>query len=233
MEFKLQGLCCLVGDIHGQYEVELPWACSQDLLLEPKLADNYIFLGDIGFGFDKLRGFIKELDRTIPEEVNCYFIRGNHDDPSYWRGDKAKRVTNLCPRFHMVKDYDVMVIGKKRYLCIGGGISIDRHYRIEGKSYWDDEHILPCPKEITLGKIDGIFSHTGFTPPVLTHKHALQQRFPDVNQDCQDEQQILYKILELYKPKEWYFGHYHVHCDFIVKDCECTILDIGEHHLLK
>ena len=225
MEWKLTGSTCLVGDIHGEYDRGFVDDFGQ-------VADNYVFLGDIGFGFHKLQTFIKWLNEDIPEKVECYFIRGNHDDPSYWQGNKAKQVTKLCPRFHMVKDYDTMVINDQRYLCIGGGISIDRFYRIEGRSYWSDEAILPCPKKNTIGKIDGILSHTGFTPPVLTHKHNLQLKFPDVNKDCEDEQVVLHQILDLYKPKVWYCGHYHVSCRFEVKDCKCQILNIQEHVLL-
>lgn len=225
MEWNLQGSVCLIGDIHGVYYSDLTDRFG-------KVADNYIFLGDIGFGFERVSTFIKGLDADIPEGVECYFIRGNHDDPSCWKGRKAQRIEHACPRFHMVKDYDTIRTKNGRYLCIGGGISIDRHYRVEGKSYWSDEHILSCPKKNTISEIDGIFSHTGFTPPVLTHKHDLQMRFADVNQDCQDEQRVLYEILALYHPKTWYCGHYHVSCCFDVKGCACYILNCYEHKLL-
>lgn len=225
LEHELNGTVCLVGDIHGEY-------LSGKYGPFPKLADNYVFLGDIGFGFHGLVGFCHRLDRRIPSGVNVYFLRGNHDNPAFWRGYRKKRISELFPRFHMVHDYDVLLIDGKKYLCIGGGISIDRFYRIEGESYWSDEAILPCPKKNILGEIDGIFSHTGFVPPVLTHKHFFQDKFPDVDKDCQDEQRILYEILELYKPKKWFCGHYHVSCDFFVKECECHILDCEEHFVL-
>ena len=227
MEFHLKGSVCLVGDIHGEYVPRNDVKANNE-----KLADNYIFLGDIGFGFFGLTSFVKELNRVIPEGVEVYFIRGNHDDPSFWKGWKKPKIQETCPRFHMVGDYDVLVINGKKYLCIGGGISIDRFYRIEGESYWSDEKILPCPSQNAFGEICGVLSHTGFTPPVITHKNAFMEKFPDVKQDCQDEQRVLFDILNLYHPKVWYNGHYHVHVDFMVKACEVHALDINEHVII-
>lgn len=225
MKYKISGSVALVGDIHGEYDEGF----VDDF---GKVADNYIFLGDIGFGFEPLKSFIRHLDQTIPADVECYFIRGNHDNPACWLGEKKKLITSGVPRFHIVKDYDTIECGGKRYLCVGGGISIDRFYRIAGQSYWPNEAVLPCPKKNVFGRIDGILSHTGFTPPVLTHKHNLQIKFPDVNKDCEDEQKVLYDILHLYNPKVWYCGHYHVSCKYNVEDCKCTALDCHQHFLL-
>lgn len=224
MNYDLLGSVCLIGDIHGEYN----WYKYS----EP-VADNYIFLGDIGFGFDPLKSFVKELDSAIPNGVECYFIRGNHDDPSCWKSVKEKRIKELCQRFHMVHDYNTIKIGDKTFLCVGGGISVDRNYRIECKSYWRDEFVLPCPKKNVYGEIYGVLSHTGFVPPVITHKSEFQRRHPDVDKDCKDEQLVLNDILHTYKPKVWYNGHYHVHCNFSVEDCEVHILDISEHHILS
>ena len=224
MIHKLKGSVCLIGDIHGVYD---PRETGYE-----KIADNYVFLGDIGFGFDNLRAFTRTLNRHIPKGVKCYFIRGNHDDPSCWKGVKEKTITRIVPRFTMVHDYDLMVIEGKKYLCVGGGISIDRHYREEGKSYWSDEAVLPCPDENVYGEVYGVLSHTGFTPPVMTHKHAYQMKFPDVNQDCQDEQELLREILHVYNPQVWYNGHYHVNRTWREENCIVHALDISEHKII-
>lgn len=227
MIHNLTGSVCLVGDIHGDYYPTLSPDPGED-----KIADNYIFLGDIGFGFFKLGDFIKTLDETIPKNVNIFCIRGNHDNPDYWKPSYQVLINKLCPRFTMVQDYDAIVIGDKLYVCIGGGISIDRHYREEGKSYWSGEAVLPPPSENVYGNVYGVLSHTGFTPPVLTHKTAFQMKFPDVDKDCKDEQLLLEDALHLYKPKVWYNGHYHVHVTFKVEECLVHALDICEHHII-
>lgn len=239
MKIQLQGTVCLIGDIHGRYISNFFKNFEGNVSSLPKMfrrgekvADNYIFLGDIGFGFEKVKTFCKKLETSIPPDVEVYFIRGNHDNPSCWRGWKKEKIHMFHPRFHMVGDYDVLVIDEKKYLCIGGGISIDRHYRIQGRSYWDDEHILPCPTKNTFGEIYGILSHTGFTPPILTHKQAFMDAFPDVKKDCDDEQVVLSEILNLFKPQVWYNGHYHIHCKFREENCLVTALNINEHILL-
>ena len=239
MEIELQGSTCLIGDIHGHYisdffrNFEGCNPSNSELFRKgEKIADNYIFLGDIGFGFDRVKTFCNRLEKAIPLGVQAYFIRGNHDNPSCWKGWKKGKIQMFHPRFHMVGDYDVLIIYGKKYLCIGGGISIDRHYRIPGISYWEDEHILPPPKQNTFGEIYGVLSHTGFSPPILTHKQALMDEFPDVRKDCDNEQVVLSEILNLYNLQVWFNGHYHVHCKFKMENCLVTALNINEHHLV-
>lgn len=221
MEWEIKGSVALIGDIHGTYD---DWRY-------PKVdADNFVFLGDIGFGFFKTKRFCENLDVEIPEGVECYFIRGNHDNPEMWHS-MADEIHAMVPRFHMVRDYDTMLIEGKKYLCIGGGISIDRNYRIIDVSYWIDEAILN-PPEKTIPDIYGIFSHTGFTPPTITHKDSFIKLFPDVKRDCQHEQDVLKKIYHKYRPKVWYNGHFHVHQEFKYEDCDVIQLDCNEPYLL-
>lgn len=232
MIHHITGSVCLVGDIHGEYQPIYP-SDFPETPREKKIADNYILLGDIGFGFYKLSVFLKRLDKAIPKGANVYFIRGNHDNPDYWKLEQQEVIKKIISRFTMVQDYDALVIGGKTFVCVGGGISIDRHFRDEGKSYWSGEVVMPPPSKNVYGEVYGILSHTGFTPPVMTHKHAFQMRFPDVNKECMDEQNVLYDILHLYKPQVWYNGHYHVHCNFRVEDCYVHDLDICEHQIIQ
>ena len=52
------------------------------------------------------------------------FVRGNHDDPSYFNEEKVN-----YERFRCVPDYSVINVCGRNVLCVGGAVSIDRKYR--------------------------------------------------------------------------------------------------------
>lgn len=97
-----------------------------------------INLGDNGFGFggfenktnnerqiNSLNDFLKEQD------IVCYSIRGNHDDPSYYQG--AYNLSNL----KLIPDYTQLNLNGMKFLCVGGAISIDRlHYTRRRNVSW-------------------------------------------------------------------------------------------------
>ena len=63
--------------------------------------------------------------------VECYMIRGNHDNPAYFEG-----TTFSYKRFIAVPDYTILQACNHSILCVGGAISIDRIYRI---NEWNTE----------------------------------------------------------------------------------------------
>ena len=88
-----------------------------------------ILAGDVGLGgrsdvhhqadYEDLNNFLLE------RHIKCYMVRGNHDDPSYFNEEKIN-FTNV----KAIPDYSVITVGDDHILCVGGGISIDRKYRI-------------------------------------------------------------------------------------------------------
>jgi len=73
-------------------------------------------IGDMGIGFVG--------DNNFNPGSKDYFINGNHDDP-----DKCKNYPTFLEKHGMFKNI---------FYC-GGGFSIDRKWRIEGKSWWANE----------------------------------------------------------------------------------------------
>ena len=114
-----------VGDIHGDFN------SISGNIKRYELSDcNMIFCGDIGFGFERpahYKPILNKLEKLCSERnVHCFFIRGNHDDPSYFDGIRIN-----YPHIIAVKDYTVLNIGNVyNVLCVGGAISIDRTYRL-------------------------------------------------------------------------------------------------------
>lgn len=115
---------CFIGDIHGHF------GNLKKLMKQTEFRDTvYIICGDCGFGFEKENYYIqilKSLDKTA-EKYNCEFIfvRGNHDDPSYF---DLKKINN--ERYKTVPDYTVIKTSTHNILCIGGAVSVDRKDRL-------------------------------------------------------------------------------------------------------
>lgn len=227
MEHTLTGTVAFVGDVHGKL-----YAVSQQVKNFPDSVKNIVFLGDIGFGFFEDGILENEFLVNIPEHINIWLLRGNHDNPSRW---DVEYIPNLYPRLNFIKDCDVLNINGKRFLAVGGGISIDRDYRIEGKSYWPDEYVKLPYKGQLEDNIHGIISHSGIKPPVLESKsHPLITYGSDeLKADLKREENIFDIILNKAKPKEWFYGHYHVHSFFEHKDCKFYNLDINEIYLYE
>ena len=126
-----------IGDIHGNFNALLNWIKVKDLR-----DCAIICCGDIGFGFERA-GFYEMIMSEFEFECadrSCtvFMFRGNHDDPSYFDGEK------ICSEhFKAIPDYSVIrrLIDEKavvfqNILCVGGAISVDRCQRLKE---WNDK----------------------------------------------------------------------------------------------
>ena len=114
------------GDIHGDFNLLVYKLCVQYQMKDTVL----IVAGDCGFGFEK-KAYYEQMVRRNAKRMNdannwIVFVRGNHDNPAYFDGKQFKH-----RRFVAVPDYSIISACKHTILCIGGGISIDRNYRID------------------------------------------------------------------------------------------------------
>lgn len=218
----------LVGDIHGEFSL------LKKTLEYYDLKDCYLFsVGDIGMGFN---GTKKESDINLTH-LNNYFssrnivfygIRGNHDNPSYFDGS-----VNLS-NFKLLKDYSYLELNGVKFGFVGGAISIDRIYRIEGISYWRDENF-----NLNLDKVqecDILITHS--TPTWLGPiGSAPIKSFLDKDLGLwdllMDERRKHDILVEKSKPKYLFCGHFHESSENkkILEDdslCIARILDILE-----
>ena len=89
--------------------------------------------GDCGIGFYREpyyeRVFNSINNKFIDREIQCFMIRGNHDDPYYFSLEKL-----WYSNIKAISDYTILSVGRHNILCVGGAISIDRKMRID--NYW-------------------------------------------------------------------------------------------------
>ena len=114
------------GDIHGEFNQLVHKLCVQYAMHDTLL----IVAGDCGFGFDNPGYYdemVKKNSRRMSEANNwIVFVRGNHDNPTYFDGK-----TFCYRRFIAVPDYSIIRACGHTILCVGGAISIDRLYRMQ------------------------------------------------------------------------------------------------------
>ena len=184
------------GDIHGDFNQLIFKLCVQYQLRDTLL----VVAGDCGFGFENpgyYEDMAKRNSKRMSEANNwIVFVRGNHDNPAYFDGHTFKH-----RRLMAVPDYSVIQACGHTILCVGGGISIDRRYRMDKweaeqkkpfrmhhtpkderlakQYYWADEAPIYDDRELSrineAFAIDTIITHTAPSFCALQNKNFLMQ----------------------------------------------------------
>lgn len=216
------------GDIHGNfkdiiYKLCVRYGCTDTLL---------IVAGDCGFGFEK-PGYYEIVFNQVArrlQKANNYvvFVRGNHDDPSYFQEEKIHHT-----RWRCVPDYSVIRAWGHNILCVGGAVSVDRMVRQDENAkrrelgqmqtalWWENEapvflpeRIRSIPEEI---RIDTVVTHTAPSSCELLSKTGLRSWAyydPGLIADVDDERKVMDELLASLKEyghplKKWFYGHFH------------------------
>lgn len=233
-------------------------------LKEEMKYDNSLFIvaGDCGFGFNKHQYYIdvlKKINEVLSDNnSHIIFVRGNHDDPSYFNEEKLFFSNLKC-----VSDYSVIKTKNFCTLCVGGAISIDRVWRKnqevhlnkyskskKHKLYWEDEQVLfdidKLTELINNGvKIDSIVTHSSpknmYPLEKASYKHWLKID-KNLKKDVDNERELLYQLYMFMLEnkidiKFWGYGHFHSyfygHTDenvqFLALPCDSNPINIEEH----
>lgn len=230
-----------LGDLHGSFTHLL-----YTLTRLKKKGINIIQVGDFGIGFNNEEQELKNLDyinqALIEWDAKLYVIRGNHDDPKYFRGELKDKLNTYYSNIYFIEDYEVLEIEDKKIVCIGGGVSIDRTYRTENKSYWKDEVVVYDPKKIkdivdNNDTIDIIVTHSapmwchpsGIDAPIVREYCSVDK---GLREDLIEERDKLSDIFDelnsKFKFKYHFYGHFHKNFRKKVVDTNHILLGIGD-----
>lgn len=193
-----------------------------------------VVAGDCGLGFNKHQYYIdtfKKINELMSiNNTTLFFVRGNHDDPSYFNENKLKFSNIIC-----VEDYSVIITRHHTTLCVGGAISVDRIWRKtqeirlnkysknnNKRLYWDNEQVIY--NENTLNeilskglKINSVVTHSSPSNMFPMEKNGIKSWFKvdkKLSKDIKEERDNLSKIYNfLLKNKQkidfWVHGHFH------------------------
>ena len=200
----------ITGDTHGDYSDFVYRIAKNDIPYNSTI----IVCGDFGFVWNV--PFMKScLQKLIEMPYTFLFIDGNHEDfdllntypvVENFGGSTHKIADNI---YHLMRGQRFELEGKS-FFTFGGAYSIDKQYRIEGKTWWKDE--LPTnadydTAERTLEKcgykVDYVLTHT--IPQSAVY---LIGAVPDQHDaELTGYFDWLFTKLEF---KEWFAGHFHV-----------------------
>jgi hypothetical protein len=214
-----------LGDHHGE------WSYVFDIIDSKKIQDCYLIsVGDSGIGFTNKKNQ-ERLNEGLNEEFkirNIIFkaVRGNHDDPAYFRGSDRVALSN----FELIEDYSVFEHNGKSIQFIGGAISIDRTGRKEGVSYWEGESVV-FEKE-KLRKVDILVTHTApswcFPQQFNEMVYGWAREDAYLLKDLTDERAVMDEIFKVCKPTLHLYGHFHTSVTERINGCVHKLLDINE-----
>lgn len=186
----------VVGDIHGHFD-------CLDHLIEKNNPDLVFQVGDFGY-WPKFQGvdllscgkpwYMKINNKNIP----IYFCDGNHEDHDQLKN--ISEITEILPNtYYTPRGSIITLYDETNILFMGGAESIDYKVRTLGFDWFPDESISQRDLyKVPDIKIDVVISHSA---PMDFDIWFAREREPS--------RMALSTILHDYKPKEWYFGHYH------------------------
>jgi len=240
-----------LGDIHGAFHRLIKRIESKDIT-----GVNIIQVGDFGIGFqsfEKDRDMIGGLNQFLADRfINLYAIRGNHDDPDFFKEDPLGNTPLKFSNVKFIPDYTVKEIDGMKMLFVGGALSINRKPRIQGHkpgsvpSYWEGEGFnfdKDKLMSLDLKNLDIIVAHTSpeFAWPQTMGSivYSYAKNDLDLIRDLDHERA---NVTNFYKtideemecaPKKYIYGHFHSTHSTPYKETEFKLLNIDEFYELS
>ena len=100
----------------------------------------------------------------------------------------------------------------KKFLACGGAFSVDRYYRKQGVSFWQEETITDEDVEKSIGDgspIDILLCHDVPAGVDIQYIFALSGKRFTVSPESEENRQRLRQIASAVRPTHVYHGHYH------------------------
>lgn len=212
----------ITGDKHG--EVEGYQLYKKRRPYNPEVGDKLIIAGDFGgvWGAKPSAGeahFIRYLNSSKWETL---FVDGNHENHELLANLPIEeryggRVGKVADKVYHLRRGEIYEIEGKKILTFGGALSIDKIYRKNRITWWEEE--IPSHAEME-NAMDSIVAHNNKVDYVISHtcptevlKHM--RRNMDNNPKFDDPTcKMLAHLSSMVDFKDWYFGHWHENTDY-------------------
>ena len=208
----------VTGDTHGD---QILWdVCITKFLTS---GDTIIVAGDFGFGFFDGRYWPQEMffDYLAEQNYTVLFCDGNHEnfdklnqyEVSEWKGGRVHFIRENVIHLMRGEIYD---IDQKKLFVFGGGYSLDKEFRICGRTWWPQE--MPCEEEYRNAsknlekcgyQVDYILTHTAPSDTVEYMSHFERAIKNTVIEEAPLTGYLRW-VEEVTEYKKWYFGHFHI-----------------------
>jgi len=164
------------------------------------------------------------------KDTRIYWCDGNHED--HWdlkEKNKEEAPLEIMPNvFYMKRGSILKLPDGRKVLFIGGADSTDKFYRKRGIDWFPEEVINQNDLyNLPDTNVDIIVSHTC---PLEFHKAVLKIKREDWGwqEEIRDPSaHALSYVLNKYRPKLWYFGHFHEYIGGSYKDVDWYALNMA------
>lgn len=224
----------ILGDTHGSLKTIVEWnKNNRNSLL--------IHVGDIGLDIFNLTLTAEKLSKN---NNTMYVVAGNHDLLELFDGRELGKNKSV----KLLSRYATEIINNERYVFVGGGTSLDRHYRRQfnkfhpDKENWfrEDEAVQYCNEIESLYQIDVLITHTAprrFVPNLNPFfLQAFLKDDPQLQEDLDREDLVMnqyYTAAKYRGVKDYFFGHFHRHNVMYDEKTRIHLLNIDELYLFS
>jgi UDP-2,3-diacylglucosamine pyrophosphatase LpxH len=241
-----------LGDLHSNFN-NLRWYIENKKITDATI----IQVGDFGIGFnnDKVDNqLLQELNIFLNQKnTNFFAIRGNHDNPKYFKGN------HLLSNLKLLPDYSVITVDDWNILLVGGAISVDRIPRIKENGYFKDFNIdkqVYWQDEIftynddnknfinNLKNIDIVVTHTApskCNPDNSLGFNRIVDSFARTDSDLKNDLIEERKLADVFFSdllsnndiRYHFYGHFHFSNIDSFGRCSHILLDVGEFYQFR
>lgn len=216
MEFPTSATRILIaGDTHGDINH------AAYLIREAKTnrCDLILQVGDFGYFWPGTKSW-KMLERMLNQaNLPLYFCDGNHDDFGFLKSINAfgsDHMTAITPHIIYIPRGLIWQWSGKRFMAMGGAVSIDADQRIEGRSWWRDEMVSYADMDRAAtnlqkndARIDVLVTHdcpegVASLESVLTM--AVGYKMDELSRS---HRKTIRMLVDRARPKMLFHGHYH------------------------
>jgi predicted phosphodiesterase len=202
----------LTGDTHIPLDVDKLKKVPDNLTK----SDYVIILGDFGLYWRNNEVFCYWYEWLQNRNFTVLWVDGNHENydmiaklpVSEWNGGLVQRDGDII---HLMRG-NVYTIEDNKFFVFGGAYSIDKAYRQNRISWWEEEEYSLQERKLALTNLD---KHDWKVDYVLTH--ACPYIIKEIMFGYRDEtstELFLEQIKNKLQFKDWYFGHYHEDKDY-------------------
>lgn len=186
----------VTGDIHNEFG-------RLNELINKKKPDMIICCGDFGY-WPRIQGAEKLSRINLQTASKLLWCDGNHED--HW-SLRRRETDELAPNiFYMPRGSTYTLDDGRTILFMGGADSIDKGWRTIGVDWFPEEVISQKDFENLPDfntRIDIVVSHT--CPECLVE--TMIKYYPEKNYEPSNT--ALSRILNIFNPDLWFFGHWH------------------------
>jgi len=190
----------VMGDVHGKFSV-------MNTLINRKQPWMVLACGDFGYWpkIERYRDSYGQIVKpTAPRVGNTqvHWCDGNHEDHHSLKSAPVNG--ELWPNVFYHRRGSTLTLPDGRViLFMGGAESVDKSFRTPGFDWFPEESITQADLDALPDcHVDIVISHT------CPMEFQMQSMF-EFNE--RQSRIALSVVLEKYKPKEWFFGHWHTH----------------------